>query len=88
MEVQQVAVVRAAARPLYLSLLLVVFSRKGSARKILGLVTDDPELSAAGLIQTDDRWWTIEPWVKDLQQRLGLGQYQHRPDRAAVIHLI
>jgi hypothetical protein len=30
----------------------VVFSRTGSARTILGLVTDDPELSAAGLIQT------------------------------------
>jgi hypothetical protein len=30
---------------------------------------------------------TIEPWVKDVKPLLGLGQYQNRPDRAAVIHL-
>jgi hypothetical protein len=30
---------------------------------------------------------TIEPWVKDLKQLLGLGQYQNRSNRAAVIHL-
>jgi hypothetical protein len=65
----------------------VVFSRKGSARKILGLVTNDSELSAAGLIQAYDRRWTIEQWVKDLKQLLGLGQYQNRPYRAAVTHL-
>jgi SRSO17 transposase len=70
-----------------LGLLHVVFSRKGTAKKILGLVTDDPELSAAQLIQTYDRRWTIEPWVKDVKQLLGLGQYQNRSYRAAVIHL-
>jgi hypothetical protein len=70
-----------------LGVLHVVFSRKGAARKILGLVTDDPELSAAGLIQTYDKRWTIEQWVKDVKQLLGLGQYQNRPYRAAVIHL-
>jgi SRSO17 transposase len=70
-----------------LGVLHVVFSRKGAARKILGLVTDDPELSATGLIQTYDKRWTIEQWVKDLKQLLGLGQYQNRPYRAAVIHL-
>jgi hypothetical protein len=43
-----------------LGLLPVVFSRKGATPKILGLVTDDPELSAAGLIQTNDTRWTIE----------------------------
>jgi len=65
----------------------VVFSRKGTAKKILGLVTDDPALSAAQLIQTYDRRWTIEQWVKDVKQLLGLGQYQNRSYRAAVIHL-
>jgi hypothetical protein len=30
---------------------------------------------------------TIEAWLKDLKQLLGLGQYQNRPYRAAVIHL-
>jgi hypothetical protein len=71
----------------HLGVLHVVFSRKGAARKILGLVTDDLELSATGLIQTYDKRWTIEQWVKDLKQLLGLGQYQNRPYRAAVIHL-
>jgi hypothetical protein len=56
-----------------------VFSRQGSARTILGLVTDAPVLSAAPRIQTYDRRWTIEPWVKDLKQLLGLGQCQNRP---------
>jgi hypothetical protein len=70
-----------------LGALHVVFSRKGAARQILGLVTDDPELSAAGLIQAYDKRWTIEQWVKDLKQLLGLGHYQNRPYRAAVTHL-
>jgi SRSO17 transposase len=65
----------------------VVFSRKGRARKILGLVTDHPALSAPQLIQAYDRRWTIEQWVKDLKQLLGLGHYQNRPYRAAVTHL-
>ena len=65
----------------------VVFSRKGTARKILGLVTDDPELSAAGVIRTYDKRWTIEQFIKDTKQLLGLGQYQNRSYGAAVIHL-
>jgi SRSO17 transposase len=65
----------------------VVFSRKGAARKILGLVTDAPALSAAGLIQAYNRRWEIEQWIKDTKQLLGLGQYQHRPYWAAVTHL-
>ena len=65
----------------------VVFSRKGQARKILGLVTDAPALSAADLILTYERRWTIERFVKDAKQLLGLGQYQNRSYRAAVIHL-
>jgi hypothetical protein len=62
----------------------VVFSRPGAARQLRGLVTDAPELSAAGLLQADDQRWTIEPWVKDVQQLLGLGHDQNRPYRAAV----
>ena len=65
----------------------VVFSRKGTARKILGLVTDTPELSAAGLIQAYEKRWAVEQFVKDTKQLLGLGQYQNRPYWAAVIHL-
>ena len=38
----------------------LVFSRKGSVQKSLGLVTDDPELSAAGLIQTYETRWAVE----------------------------
>jgi SRSO17 transposase len=65
----------------------VVFSRKGSARKLLGLVTDDPELSAAELIQTYELRWTVEQFFKDSKQLLGLGQYQNRSYGAAVTHL-
>jgi hypothetical protein len=70
-----------------LGVLHVVFSRKGAARTILGLVTDDPEVSAAGLIQAYGRRWEIAPWVQDTKQLLGLGHSQNRPYRAAVIHL-
>ena len=70
-----------------LGVLHVVFSRKGAARKILGLVTDEPELSAAGLIRVYDRRWEIEQWLKDAKQLLGLGQYQNRSYWAAVTHL-
>ncbi len=65
----------------------VVFSRKGSGRKILGLVTDAPELSAAGLIQTYESRWAVELFFKDSKQLLGLGQYQNRSYGAAVTHL-
>jgi SRSO17 transposase len=65
----------------------VVFSRKGSAQKILGLVTDNPELSAAGLIQTYESRWVVELFFKDSKQLLGLGQYQNRSYGAAVTHL-
>jgi SRSO17 transposase len=70
-----------------LGLLHVVFSRQGAARKILGLVTDDPAVSAAGLIQAYDRRWAIEQWLKDTKQLLGLGHYQNRSYWAAVTHL-
>jgi hypothetical protein len=69
-----------------LGVLPVVFSCKGAARKVLGLVTDAPEVSAAGLIQADDRRWAIEHWLKDTKPLRGLGHDQNRPDRAAVIH--
>jgi SRSO17 transposase len=71
----------------HLGVLHVVFSRKGAARKILGLVTDDPALPAAGLIQAYARRWAIEQWIQDTKQLLGLGQYQNRPYWAAVTHL-
>jgi hypothetical protein len=65
----------------------VVFSRKGTAQKILGLVTDDPKLPAADIIRTYDKRWTIEQWLKDVKPLLGLGHYQNRPYWAAVTHL-
>jgi hypothetical protein len=71
----------------HLGPLHVVFSRKGTARHIRGLVTDAPALSAADVIRTYEKRWTIEQFVKDAKQLLGLGQYQNRPYRAAVIHL-
>jgi hypothetical protein len=65
----------------------VVFSRQGKANKILGLVTDAPALSATDVIRTDEKRWTIEPWLKDVKQWLGLGHSQNRPYWAAVTHL-
>jgi Transposase DDE domain len=65
----------------------VAFSRKGSKKQILGLVTDAPDLSAADRIRTYEQRWTIEQFWKDAKQLLGLGQYQNRSYRAAVIHL-
>jgi hypothetical protein len=62
----------------------VVFARNGAARKSLGLVTDAPARSAAGLIQADDRRWDIAPWITDPTPRLGLGHYQPRSSWAAV----
>jgi hypothetical protein len=64
----------------------VVFSRKGTANKTLGLVTAAPKLSAADVIRPDEKRWTMEPWVTDTTPRLGLGQYQKRSDWAAVTH--
>jgi Transposase DDE domain len=68
----------------------VVFSRKGLANKILGLVTDAPALSAADLIRTYDTRWTIEQGLKDVKQLLGLGHDQNRSYWAAVtpLHLV
>jgi hypothetical protein len=63
-----------------------VFSRNGTANKILGLVTDAPQRSAADVIRTDETRWTIEPWLIDVKPWLGLGQYQNRSDWAAVTH--
>src|SRR5882724_11574891 len=56
-----------------------VFSRTGTAKKILGLVTDSPELSATDVIRTYETRGTIEPWLKDVKPWLGLAHYQHRP---------
>jgi hypothetical protein len=65
----------------------VIFSRKGTTQKILGLVTDAPEFSAADVIRTYDKRWTIEQWLKDVKQLLGLGHDQNRSYWAAVTHL-
>jgi len=65
----------------------VVFSRKNGERKVLGLVTDDPKLSARQMIHTYDDRWSIEVFFKDSKQLLGLGQYQNGSYEAAVTHL-
>jgi hypothetical protein len=65
----------------------VIFSRKNREQKVLGLVTDDPELSARQMIQTYNDRWSIEVFFKDGKQLLGLGQYQNVSYEAAVIHL-
>jgi SRSO17 transposase len=65
----------------------VIFSRKNGARKPLGLVTDDPKLSAIQIIKTYNQRWSIEVFFKDSKQLLGLGQYQNLSYEAAVTHL-
>jgi hypothetical protein len=57
----------------------VVCSRQGPAKPILGLVTDDSELSAAGLIQTYQKRGAVAHFFTDSKQLLGLGQSQNRP---------
>ena len=64
-----------------------VFSRKGIANTILGLVTDAPTLSAPDVIRTDEKRWLIEQWIKDTKPLLGLGHCQNRSSWAAVTHL-
>jgi hypothetical protein len=64
----------------------VVFSRKGPAQPILGLVTDDAELSATELRQTYEKRWAVEQVFKDGQQLWGLGPSQNRTSHAAVTH--
>jgi len=65
----------------------VIFSRKKADPRILGLVTDDPKLSANQMIRTYDNRWSIEVFFKDTKQLLGLGQYQNVSYKAAVTHL-
>jgi len=65
----------------------VVFSRKNREQKVLGLVTDDPKLSARQMIHSYNDRWSIEVFFKDSKQLLGLGQYQNVSYEAAVIHL-
>jgi hypothetical protein len=65
----------------------LVYSRKGRSKKALGIVTDDPSLSASEILQVYGERWPIEVFFKDSKQLLGLGQYQNVPYRAAVIHL-
>jgi len=65
----------------------VIFSRKKADPRILGLVTDDPKLSASQMIRTYDDRWSIEVFFKDSKQLLGLGQYQNVSYEAAVTHL-
>jgi len=65
----------------------VIFSRKNAERKILGLITDHPHLKASDMIKSYNIRWHIEVFFKDTKQLLGLGQYQNRSYKAAVIHL-
>lgn len=65
----------------------VVFSRRKGDKNIIGLVTDEPRLSASGMLTAYSRRWRIEVFFKDTKQLLGLGQYQNASYKAAVTHL-
>jgi len=65
----------------------VVFSRKEGERKLLGLVSDAPKLTAGQIVEAYTHRWGIEVFFKDVKQLLGFGQYQNGSYRAAVTHL-
>lgn len=65
----------------------VVFTRKNTERRLLGVVTDDPDMTVPDICRSYSERWTTEVFYKDAKQLLGLGQYQNRSYRAAVIHL-
>lgn len=65
----------------------VIYSKKGTNDKILGIVTDDPELAAEEIIFGYANRFFIEQFFKDCKQLLGLGQYQNLRHEAAVVHL-
>ena len=65
----------------------VVFSRKNSEKKTLGIVTNDITMKPADVVVNYSQRWWIEVFFKDGKQLLGLGQYQNRSLDAAVIHL-
>ena len=65
----------------------VVFSRRKGDKNIVGLVTDEPRLSASGMLTAYSKRWSIEVFFKDTKQLLGLGQYQNASYKAAVTHL-
>ena len=65
----------------------IIFSRKNKERRIMGIVTDHPSLTAPKMIASYEKRWSIEVFFKDSKQLLGLGHYQNRPYRAAVTHL-
>lgn len=67
--------------------LRVIFTKKNADRRILGIVTDDPDMTPKAIVRHYSHRWWIEVFFKDAKQLLGLGQYQNRPYRAAVIHL-
>lgn len=65
----------------------VVFSRRTGDKSTLGVVTDEPGISASGILTAYSQRWTIEVFFKDTKQLLGLGQYQNATYTAAVTHL-
>ena len=66
---------------------LELHTQKNRDKKILGIVTDAPKLSAYQMIRRYDDRWGIEVFFKDTKQLLGLGQYQNVSFEAAVTHL-
>jgi SRSO17 transposase len=64
-----------------------VLSRKDGEKKILSVVSDDPDLSAHQIVEVYTHRWSIELFFKDIKQHLGLGQYQNGSYGAAVTHL-
>lgn len=65
----------------------LVFSRRGSQRKILAIASTDLSISPALIILYYTFRWTIEVWFKQAKQHLGLGAFHRTRWQGVVKHL-
>ena len=65
----------------------VVFSRRKGENKHVAIITDDLSASMIKIVTEYLKRWSIEMFIKDEKQHLGLGDYRVRRYRAVVRHL-
>jgi hypothetical protein len=57
-------------------LVSVVFSKPAGRKAFLALATNDLNMSAEEVVKAYTERWTIETFIREVKQNLGLGQYQ------------
>ena len=65
----------------------IVFSRRRADRKHIAIVTDDLRASMRNIVADYLKRWSIEMFIKDEKQHLGLGDYRVKRYQAVVRHL-